>query len=155
VLLLNVPPDRDGRFDDRDVARLAEWRARLAAEMPSDVALHAPASGDGANPRAATDGNLDTAWVAPAASKGTLSVRLPTGTSVRRVVLGEDIRYGMQAESGVVEVQDGGTWRQVATFGAVGHKRILTLEAAVTTDALRVRILQSRAPVRLAQLSAY
>ena len=155
VLLLNVPPDQTGRFDARDVTRLAEWRARLAADMPRDLALRAPASGDGKDPRAAVDGNQDTAWLAPAANSGTLTVRLPAGTSWRRIALGEDIRHGQQAEQGVVEVRDGDGWRQVAAFGAVGHKRILTLTAPVTTDQVRIRITQSRAPVRLATLSVF
>jgi hypothetical protein len=137
------------------VTRLADWRARLAAEMPRDLALRAPATGDGADPRAAVDGSLDTAWKAPDVNAGTLTAQLPAGTTVRRIALGEDIRHGQQAEQGVVEVQEEGTWMQVATFGAVGNKRILTLAAPVTTDSVRVRILQSRAPVRLAQLSLF
>lgn len=155
VLLLNVPPDQSGRFDQRDVTGLAEWRARLAADMPRDLALQAPASGDGQEPAAAVDGDQDTAWRAPAANAGTLTVQLPSGTSVRRISLGEDIRNGQQVEQGVVEVRNGDTWQQVTTFGAVGYKRILTLTAPVATDQVRIRITQSRAPVRLATLSVF
>ncbi|TDO49153.1 alpha-L-fucosidase [Kribbella sp. VKM Ac-2527] len=154
VLLMNIPPDRTGRFDARDVTRLAEWRAQLAADMPRDLARGARVSGDGSNPRAAVDGELDTAWVTPAG--GTLSVRLPARTTVRRVALGEDIRFGQQVESGVVEAREaGGDWRQVVAFGTVGHKRILALDSPVVADELRVRITQSRGLVRLATLSVY
>lgn len=155
VLLLNVPPDQRGQLDERDVTRLAEWRAQLTQDMPRDLALYARATGDGDAPKHATDGRLDTAWIAPTASKGTLTVQLPAGTTVKRISLAEDLRYGQQSESGVVEVPDGAGWRQVATFGAVGNKRILTLTNTETTDRVRIRILQSRAPVRLAQLSLF
>ncbi len=156
VLLLNIPPDREGKLDAQDVTRLAEWRARLAADMSRDLARGARVSGDGSNPRAAVDGDLDTSWRTPAANVGTLTVPLPGGSTVRRVSLTEDIRFGQQAESGVVEVREkGGAWKQVLAFGTIGHKRILSLDTAVRADELRVRILQSRAQVRLAQLSVY
>ncbi|MGC4941012.1 alpha-L-fucosidase [Kribbella sp. DT2] len=134
VLLLNIPPDREGRLDDQDVTRLAEWRAKLAADMPRDLAKGARVSGEGT---------------------GTVSVQLPKKSTVKRVSLGEDIRYGQQIEAGVVEVREQGGWKQVAAFGAVGYKRILALDSPVTTDQVRVRITQSRGKVRLAALSIY
>ncbi len=133
VLLLNIPPDRAGRLDDKDVARLAEWRAQLAADMPRDLARGARVSSDSAGQ----------------------TVQLPEQATVKRVSLGEDIRYGQQIEAGVVEVREQGGWKQVATFGAVGYKRILALDSPVTTDQVRVRITQSRGKVRLAALSIY
>ncbi|WP_202893106.1 alpha-L-fucosidase [Kribbella italica] len=132
VLLLNIPPDRRGRLDDQDVTRLAEWRAKLAADMPRDLAKGARVSGE-----------------------GTVTVQLPAKATVRRVSLGEDIRFGQQVEAGVIEVRDQGGWKQVAAFGAVGHKRILALDSPVTTDQVRVRITQSRGKVRLTALSIY
>lgn len=134
VLLLNIPPDRQGRLDDQDVTRLAEWRARLAADMPDDLMRVGRVSGKG------TAG---------------MSVQLPKKAPVTRVSLGEDIRFGQQVEAGVVEVREQGGWKQVAAFGAVGYKRILALDSPVTTDQVRVRITQSRGKVRLESLSIY
>ena len=153
MLLLNIPPDRQGRFDERDVTRLAEWRARLAADMPRDLAPEAQATGDGVSPRAAIDGNPDTSWRNP--GTGTLTLTLPKPATLRRVSLGEDIRFGQQIESGVVEVRTADGWQQVATFGAVGQRRILTLDSPATTAELRVRITQSRSKVRLATVSVF
>jgi alpha-L-fucosidase len=154
VLLLNIPPDRQGRFDDRDVTRLAEWRAQLAADMPRDLARDAQATGDGVSPQAAVDGDPDTSWRNP--GTGALVLRWSAPATVKRVSLGEDIRFGQQVESGVVEVRrPDGSWQQVETFGAVGQRRILTLSAAETTAELRIRITQSRAQVRLATVSVY
>ncbi|MEV0288468.1 alpha-L-fucosidase [Kribbella sp. NPDC050820] len=153
VLLLNIPPDRQGRFDERDVTRLAEWRAQLAADMPDDLARQARATGDGVIPQAAIDGNPDTSWRNP--GTGALTLTLPEPATVRRVSLGEDIRYGQQIEAGVVEVRTGEGWQQVATFGAVGQRRILALETPVETSAVRVRITGSRAKVRLATVSVF
>jgi alpha-L-fucosidase len=134
VLLLNIPPNREGRLDDQDVTRLAEWRARLAADMPRDLARGARVTGDGS---------------------GITSVQLVEKATVSRVSLGEDIRFGQQVEAGVVEVRDRGAWKQVAAFGAIGYKRILQLDRPVTTDQVRVRITQSRGQVRLESLSVY
>jgi alpha-L-fucosidase len=153
VLLLNIPPDRHGRFDQRDVTRLAEWRARLAADMPRDLAREAQVSGDGVSPQAAIDGDPDTSWQNP--GTGTLTLTLAEPATVRRVSLGEDIRYGQQIESGVLEVRTADGWQQVATFGAVGQRRILALDSPLTTGEVRVRITQSRSTVRLAAVSVY
>jgi len=156
VLLLNIPPDRNGRFDDRDVTRLAEWRSRLSADMPRDLTAGSRVTGDGTHARAAVDGDPDTSWITPAAGSATLTVQLPARTTVRRISLGEDIRFGQQAERGVVEVRNpAGHWDEVVAFGTIGHKRILTFDTPVSTDQVRVRILGSRDRVRLAHVSLF
>ena len=133
VLLLNIPPDSHGRLDDRDVTRLAEWRARLAADMPRDLAQDARRHPDG----------------------DTVTLNWPEPVSVQRISLGEDIRFGQQIEAGVVEARTSGGWQQVAAFGAVGQRRILTADSPVTTTELRVRVTQARSKVRFATVSVY
>lgn len=44
VLLLNVPPRPDGRFDDTDVASLRGWRELLDADLPGEL-TSAPGAG--------------------------------------------------------------------------------------------------------------
>ena len=46
-LLLNLPPDRDGRIDEADAARLAEYRAELDLRFGRPVAAELRENGDG------------------------------------------------------------------------------------------------------------
>lgn len=155
-LLLNVPPDQNGQIAPADVDVLTKWRAAVEAELPSDLLRGAHVSGDGSRPTALTDGSADTAWNAPAASSGSVEVSLPAPITVNRVSLSEDIRQGQLLENATLFAKsDAGGWEQLATFKAVGSRRILTLSHAVTTSQFRLVINQSRGPVRLTELAAY
>ena len=155
-LLLNIPPDQDGQIAPADVARLTEWRARIDADMPSDLALKARATGDGQNAGAVVDGKAGTDWVTSGPDEGTVQLTLPAATTVDRIALGEDIHFGQQLESAVVEAQaTDGSWSQVATVGSVGYQRIIALDQPVTTTSLRLRVLHSRAAVHLDRISLF
>ncbi|MBC9715748.1 alpha-L-fucosidase [Streptomyces sp. TRM66268-LWL] len=150
VLLLNIPPNQQGRLPDADVAVLREFRERTARELPDDLARGSRASGDGHRPVRAVDGDPDTAWAAPAPSKGTLTLDLGREQSVDRIRLAEDIRRGQQVESAVVEARTAEGWQQVAAIGTIGASRILALPTMVTARQWRLRIVASREAASIA-----
>ncbi|MFJ2558782.1 MULTISPECIES: alpha-L-fucosidase [unclassified Streptomyces] len=155
VLLLNVPPDRQGRLDPADVAALGAFADRVRRELPADLARGARARGDGRDPALAVDGDPDTSWAAPAPSAGTLTLDLGAPTAVDRIRLAEDIRHGQQIERAVVEAESATGWTEVARTGTVGASRILLLPAPVTARRWRLRILGSRRPARIAEFGLY
>ncbi|MFJ2176989.1 alpha-L-fucosidase [Streptomyces sp. NPDC087851] len=155
VLLLNVPPDRQGRLDPADVAALGAFADRVRRELPADLARGARARGDGRDPALAVDGDPDTSWAAPAPSAGTLTLDLGAPTAVDRIRLAEDIRHGQQIERAVVEGESATGWTEVARTGTVGASRILLLPAPVTARRWRLRILGSRRPARVAEFGLY
>ncbi|MEV0838753.1 alpha-L-fucosidase [Actinocatenispora sera] len=156
VLLLNVPPDTDGRINAADGTRLAEWQAELHRLMPADLARGARVTGDGSSPGAVVDGRDGSDWTAPGPDTGTLTLTLPAATRIERVVLAEDLRHGQQLVRAVLEEPDSaGGWSAVATVGTVGARRIVVLDRPIVTDAIRLRVLGSRAAVHLHRVSLY
>ncbi|MDG4861325.1 alpha-L-fucosidase [Streptomyces sp. T-3] len=155
VLLLNIPPDRRGLLPDADVGRLREFRERIEREMPTDLARGAKAWGDGTTARRAVDGNLDTAWAAPAHSAGTLTIDLGRERQVDRIRLREDIRHGQQVEGIVVEALTAKGWTVAAKAGVVGASRILLLPTPVRARRWRLRVTASRRAVRIAEFGLY
>ncbi|MDC2954112.1 alpha-L-fucosidase [Streptomyces gilvifuscus] len=133
VLLLNVPPDTDGLLHATDVVRLREFRERVDAELPTDLARGARV----------TD------------SAGTRTVDLGTAREVDRIRLAEDIRHGQQVEAFVVEAVVDGDWVPVASAGTIGASRILLLQAPVRARRWRLRVTSARAAVHLAQFALY
>ncbi|MGW0734946.1 alpha-L-fucosidase [Streptomyces sp. NPDC002851] len=156
VLLLNIPPDKRGLLPDADVLRLREFAARIAAELPEDLARGARAEGDGSGAARAVDGDPDTAWTAPAPASGTLTVDLGAAREADRVRLAEDVRHGQQVEGLVVEAEGpGGVWVPVAEAGVVGASRILALPVPVTARRWRLRITGAREAGRIAEFGLY
>ncbi|MEV0224120.1 alpha-L-fucosidase [Streptomyces sp. NPDC050704] len=133
VLLLNVPPDKDGLLPATDVTRLREFRERIDRELPEDLARGA---------RTTT-------------SPGTITIDLNRTREVNRIRLAEDIRHGQQVETVVIEAHTGGTWKWVAEAGTLGASRILLLPTPVRARHWRVRATRSRGPAHLAQFALY
>jgi alpha-L-fucosidase len=125
VLLLNVPPDRRGLLPGPDVARLAEFGRVLREVYGHDLAA-------GARPDEHPPGNA-------------VVVELPESRTFNVVGLSEDIARGQQVEAFAVDVRLEGTWTRVATDTTVGHRRLVSLPRPVTSDGVRVRVLDARA----------
>lgn len=133
VLLLNIPPDTDGLLPAADVARLREFRERVDRELPEDLARDARTT----------------------VSPGRVTVDLGQDREVDRIRLAEDIRYGQQVESFVVEAQRDGTWTEVTRAGAIGASRILLPAVPVRARRWRVRVTGSRAAARIVEFGLY
>lgn len=128
VLLLNVPPDRQGRIHPSDSARLMELRRWIDANFSDNLIVRSNYSD--------------------------LTFKLRKGATVNCVVLGEDIAKGQRVEQLEVMAKVNGRWQKVARATTVGYKRILTF-APVEASELRIDVKQSRGPVMLKSVAAY
>lgn len=155
VLLLNIPPDQQGRLPAPDVAALRAFDDRIRRELPKDLARDSRAHSDGHHPTRATDGNPDTSWTAPAPSRGTLTLDLGHPHQVDRIRLAEDIRHGQQVERATIEAETPEGWTQITETTTIGASRILLLPTPTTARRWRLRILTSRQPAHIAQFGLY
>ena len=112
-LLLNIPPDRRGRIDPEDLARIHELKDALEARF-----------GDG---RPATLTTVD----------GGVSAELPAEVSFDHVELREDVSEGQRVRAHRVLAADGTV---LAEGGTVGVRRIHRLPAAVDARSLRIEV---------------
>ncbi|MDE6322487.1 MAG: alpha-L-fucosidase [Paramuribaculum sp.] len=128
VLLLNVPPDRNGLIASSDSTRLIELRHWLDSNFGTSLL---------------GDVDLDKC-------RGTLK----TPGEINCVELGEDISKGQQIESFDVEVLTPDGWHKAARGTTVGYKRILTF-APVEASEVRIVVTGSRGNVTLRSMGAY
>ena len=159
-LLLNLPPDRRGLINERDakaVKGLNEWLTRAFKE---DLALGAisssPAEADGHDAHAATDGNAETFWAAPAGqTTGEIEVQFKGPKRFNCVMLQEPIREGQRVEGWVLEKEgENGGWREVARGTTIGYKRLVRFSATGSAR-VRLRVLKSRTEPQVATIGLY
>jgi alpha-L-fucosidase len=154
--LLNVPPARDGRLREADVAvleglgrRIADFRAR---RVKAAVTVSSGFAGDVATawPSAAR-----RPWRPDAADplpRATLEFDRPR--RIEAVCVGEDITQGQRIEHVVVRGRLGdGRWTALGEANAVGYQRILTF-APVEVDAVRVEVPGTRDTPVIARVAA-
>lgn len=145
VLLLNVPPNRDGRFGDRDVAVLEEVGRRIRSTYGND--LLAKAGG----PSELFDGDATTS----VAADRPIVIAVPAGTTINRLMIQEPVgATGERIEDHTVEAYVDGGWRQIANATNVGFKRILRFPD-VTPDSLRIVVGSSRLTPYISTVGAY
>lgn len=147
VLLLNVPPDRRGRFADPDVARLAEFGQAVRA-------LHAgrlPATG--ADP-ALLDDDPDSSW-SPAADATTATIELTLPAQAFNVVgVQEAIATGERVTRYHIDAERDGTWETIARGTTIGHRNLHPVSQQQATR-LRLVIEAAHATPRISTFAAY
>ncbi len=161
-LLLNVPPDRRGRFHEVDCERLMGLRKVLDATFDKDLARGKKVTASdvrGDDPQFSggklTDGDRNTYWAANDDVRSCeLTVELGDTEPLNRVRLQEYIQLGQRIESFVVDARVDGSWQQLATGTTIGPRRILRTPR-VAADAVRLRISSSRACPTLSTLELY
>lgn len=122
ILLLNIPPNREGRFSERDVQTLEETGRRIRDTYGTDLSEGADLQIDGR----------------------TSILKMPGRVTFNRIVLTEPVyRTGERVESFAVDIWKGGRWKEIHRGNNIGRKRIVRLDK-VTSDRLRIRITDSR-----------
>ena len=146
--MLNIPPNREGRFSERDVAVLKEVGKRVRDTYGID--LLAKASG----PKEVLDHNMNT-WIELDKLPGEIVISTPEPVTFNRLEIREPVaKHGERVEKHVVDAFIDGQWKEIATATNIGNRRILRFPE-VTTDKIRVRILESRLTPAISSISAY
>lgn len=145
ILLLNIPPSRDGRFSQRDSTVLAEVGRRIRDTYTDDLLKGSSA------PSELTDGNNRTAIEV----NGPIVIRFDRPTTFNRLMLQEAVAVnGERVEEHALDAWIDGEWKQIANATNIGYKRTLRFPD-VTTDSIRLRITAQRATPSISTIGAY
>jgi len=161
VFLLNIPPNRDGLFPERDSKVLQQIGLILRQSFKVNLAEGATATasvsrGSGFEAANALNGDTTTCWMPPDWTKqAELVVTLDKEKTFNRVMFQEQIRdYGQRITSFAVDAQVDGQWRQIAEGQTVGYKRICRTEKVIA-DKVRIRVLDSRVCPTISNFALY
>ena len=159
LLLLNIPPTKDGLFHENDVAAILGMRRELDRIFSRNLACGANIQANNEHPDhlAANllDGTPDTFWAAQdPGTQAIVELELPQKENISVVLLQEPIQVGQRIEAYHIEVEEGGTWRTIAGGTTIGHKK-LDRFPPVETQRIRLHIDKSLATAALATVGIY
>jgi alpha-L-fucosidase len=132
VLLLNIPPDREGLISEADVRSLRGWRKLMDGTFGVDLAAGAMTRDSGM----------------------TIEMDLTGERRFDVLSLQEDIRKGQRVESWIFEAEVDGEWKEVASGTTIGYKRVVRFPL-VTAHRVRVRILGCRLNPVISKIGLY
>ena len=157
-LLLNIPPNQDGLFDEKDIQRLYEFRAYRDALYREDLALGAKVSGPTLLADFAchhlTDGLETSSWASDADLPIQLEIDLGAPKTFDVIELREELKLGQRIAAFHVQVELDGVWQEFGSGFTVGYKRLLR-GPVVEAQKIRVVITESQALPLLTKISLY
>jgi alpha-L-fucosidase len=162
VLLLNIPPDTDGRIHSNDCCRLGELGKAICSIYSVNVLKDgASVCADSAVPSnpAINVLNEDARYWQPTTEKAELIINLTRKTRITHLVLQEEIRQSQRIEAFSLyanhENSDiGNGWQKIYSGTTIGFKKICRFEP-VECSALRIIIEESRVFPTLRFVAAY
>ena len=160
-LLLNIPPNQDGKFADADVTRLKEFRQTLDQLYSVNYAAGALVEADSTRRNSLykashlTDGDEKTSW-APADDAKTGSFVLDLGKEQHFdvVELKETIEKGQRISGFTIDVAVNGQWVPYGAGSTVGYRRLIKGQP-VDSRYIRVSITDAQATPILNGVSVY
>ena len=160
-LLLNIPPNKEGKFADADVARLKEFKATLDQMYATDFAKGATVTASSTRQNHLyktshlTDGKDDTSWaLSNDATTGNFTIDLGQKRRFDVVELKEDIAKGQRISGFKIEVEINGRWVPYGEGSTVGYRRLIQGQP-IEAQKIRVTITGSQATPILTNFSVY
>ena len=157
-LLLNIPPNQDGLFDEKDIKRLYEFTAYRNELYKEDLALGAKVSGPALSADFAchhlTDGLESSSWASDADLPIQLELDLGSPKTFDVIELREDLKLGQRIAAFHVQVEVDGVWQEFGTGFTVGYKRLLR-GSLVEAQKVCVMITESQDLPVLTKISLY
>lgn len=147
TFLLNIPPNREGRFSEIDVDVLKDVGNRIRSTYSEN--LFAAAKGA----KQLLDDNINTYVNLPVGK--VLKLVNPKLEKINRIVLQEAVaKRSERVERFAVDAYINGEWEEIARATNIGYKRILRFPT-VETSQIRLRILEARLVPAIASFSAH
>ncbi|MEH6405959.1 MAG: alpha-L-fucosidase [Leeuwenhoekiella sp.] len=159
-LILNIPPDRRGLINEKDVERLHEFSTALKADFKTELLAQSTVSanqsrGNKFGPENLIDGDKNTYWATSDAVKtASITFDFDHPTAINRVLLQEYIKLGQRVRKFTVEAKIDSNWQTIADESTIGYKRILRFDR-VTVTALRVNITDAKACPVISNIEAF
>lgn len=158
VLLLNIPPDKNGRINEHDVQSLLGFKSLINKTFSANLAAGALAtSNNGVGENLMLDSNYQTYFTTTteADTTTTIEITLPEVQTFNVLCLQENIAIGQRIEQFSLEFRNPtGEWLTITTGTTVGYKRLLRFEE-VTAGHLQLKILSSRLNPTLSEFGIY
>lgn len=134
LLLLNIPPNKNGFFEEADLRAIDSFRTILNETFAINLAT-------GRTKKALTDKNIST-FLALKLNEPFV-IDLEKEQTFNRLLLQENIANGQSIKQGGWEYWDGANWQPLKTFSTIGYKRLLRFDT-IRTSKLRLTILQAK-----------
>lgn len=144
LLLLNIPPNTEGLFEQKDVQNIKEFRNILNETFTNNLVS--------AQSKQLVDQKLETAIQVK--TNKPLVINLSKSVTFDRISLQENIAEGQRVKSFKIEYWQDGSWKPLATSTTIGYKRLLRFPS-VTSNKLRLTVLEALAPTLLGEFGVY
>jgi alpha-L-fucosidase len=148
TFLLNIPPNRNGKFADEDVSVLNEVGKRINETYSKNLLAGAKRA------KQVLDQDLNT-FILLTDQQKSIEINTLKPVTVNRIVLQEDIAsHSERVKEHQLEAWIDNKWQKIAAGTNIGYKRVLRFPE-ITTSKLRLTILSSRANPAIATISAH
>ncbi len=148
TFLLNIPPNREGKFSPEDVQVLNEVGQRINNTYTTN--LFADASGS----KNVLDGNTNT-YLLLGSDKKEIIIETKAPITINRLIIQEAITtHSERIEKHAVDAWINNTWKEVVAATNVGYKRILRFPET-TSNKFRIRVLDSRLSPAISNITAH
>ncbi|HEX6848261.1 MAG TPA: alpha-L-fucosidase [Chitinophagaceae bacterium] len=147
LLLLNIPPNKDGLFEGTDIRAIDSFRSILNETFAHNFA-------DGRTKKTLTDKELNS--FISLKENEPFVIDLGKSQVFDRLLMQENIQNGQSIKQGMWEYWDGSDWRVIQSFSTVGHKRLIRFDK-IETSKLRLTITGRKIPgqVQLSEIGIY
>ncbi len=148
TFLLNIPPNRQGKFSPADVATLTETGKRIRETYGSNLFKNAN------GPKEVLDNNMQS-HVLVDKNSPEIIISTPSPVTINRLVLQEAVStHSERVEKHALDAWIDNQWKEIASATNIGYKRILRFPE-ITSGKFRVRILESRYTPGISNISAH
>ena len=148
IYLLNIPPNRDGKFSPTDVEVLKETGKRIRETYGGNLLK------DAAGPENILDGD-DTTYELLSDKGDAMVITTPQPITTNRFVIQEAIpTHSERIEKHALDAWVNNEWKEIVTATNVGYKRILRFQE-VSSNKFRIRVMASRLTPAVSNVSAH
>ncbi len=148
TFLLNIPPNREGKFSPEDVAVLEEVGKRIKETYAKNLFKNA------SGPKEVLDNKPET-FIVLDQNPQEIIIKTKEPVTINRLMISEAIRtHGERVEKHALDALIDDQWKEIARAGNIGYKRILRFRE-ITSDQFRLRILESRFYPAISHISAH
>ncbi len=141
TLLLNVPPNRDGLIDKREIRTLKAFKEMINAPFVSEITDFSLSVVD-ENAEERVVPNKESCSFSD--NEYILKAAFSKEEEVSTLVLREDLRFSQRVESFEIYAKLNGEYKKVGSGTVIGSKKILFLKEKVKTSELLVAVTGTR-----------